>query len=168
MMAKAAIQAGSSRHICRSPQGRKGFTLVEMMVTILVLGILASLAAPSFAELIASQRTRMAASDLFTSLLRARSEAIKRNGSTIIVAKSGGWANGWQVTVVNSNDPPVDDHGATAGLNISGPATITYNRSGRTDSGTLQLQVASSSYSSVLRCVEIDTSGRPTVRSGTC
>ena len=52
-----------------------GFTLIELMVTIAIAAILATLAAPSFREYIVSQRIKNASFDLFTALTLARSEA---------------------------------------------------------------------------------------------
>jgi len=52
--------------------------MVELLVTLAVATILATVAIPSFSGLIASQRAKTAASELFASLLKARSDAISR------------------------------------------------------------------------------------------
>lgn len=62
--------------------GRKrtqsGFTLLELMVTLMVAGTILAMAAPSFREFILNSRMTGSANDLLTSLNLARSEAIKR------------------------------------------------------------------------------------------
>ena len=56
-----------------------GFTLVEMLTVLTIVGILAMTAAPSFSPLIASKRAEAAATDLYIALVTARGEATKRN-----------------------------------------------------------------------------------------
>jgi type IV fimbrial biogenesis protein FimT len=60
----------------RSPNG---FTLVELLVTIAVAGILFVLAAPSFNSFIDKYRAKRAADTLSAFLINAKTEAIKRN-----------------------------------------------------------------------------------------
>src|SRR5512133_2253989 len=78
--------------------GSQGFTLVELLVTLAVAGILASLAMPSYREFVANQRIKTASFDLMSSLTLARSEAIKRAAQVTVAPAGGTWANGWSVT----------------------------------------------------------------------
>ena len=56
-------------------QLKRGFTLVELMVTIAVIVILATIAAPSMNNLIAKQRLNSAIRELSNTLGKARSQA---------------------------------------------------------------------------------------------
>lgn len=56
-----------------------GFSLIEAMVVVAVIAILATVAAPSYIELIGKQRLKGAASVLYGDLQYARSEAVQRN-----------------------------------------------------------------------------------------
>lgn len=56
-----------------------GFNLVELMISLAVLGILISLGAPSFSSWLQNQQTRAAAEATLNGLQVARSEAVARN-----------------------------------------------------------------------------------------
>lgn len=64
---------------------QRGFTLVELMVTVVVLGIFLSIAVPSFRSLLEAQRVKAMAYDMVADLSLARSEALKR-GSDLTLA----------------------------------------------------------------------------------
>lgn len=57
----------------------RGFTLLELIITITIVGILAALALPSFQGILANTRTRATAESFSLGMQLARSEAIKRN-----------------------------------------------------------------------------------------
>lgn len=59
----------------------QGFTLVEMVITLVVAAILFAVAIPSFNNLVNSNRLTTGANALIGALNTARMEAIKRNGS---------------------------------------------------------------------------------------
>ena len=66
------------------PRHSLGFTLIELMVTVSVLGVLMAIALPSFQPLIERWRVRQVESHLESSLQFARSEAIKRGGNVVM------------------------------------------------------------------------------------
>nr|WP_279052249.1 GspH/FimT family pseudopilin [Acinetobacter tandoii] len=53
----------------------RGFTLIELMVTIAVLAIIATMAAPSFGNLVVKQKLNGNARDFITTLNQAKSQA---------------------------------------------------------------------------------------------
>jgi type IV fimbrial biogenesis protein FimT len=75
-----------------------GFTLIELMVTIAVLAVLLTVAAPSFNSQVANYRTRTGAEGIVNGLQLARSEAIRRNTDVSFTLNSG---TGWTVAVVS-------------------------------------------------------------------
>jgi len=99
-------QLGNERRRGEIP---RGFTLIELMVAIMVLGILLGVAVPSFRDAALSSRLTAYANDLVASAQIARSEAIKRNAPVTLCASSngttcatsGGWQVGWIVRLAD-------------------------------------------------------------------
>lgn len=92
----------------------KGFTIIELMITLAVATILLGLAAPSFNDIIKDSRLTTQINGLSASLNLARSEAIKRS-LTVTVCKSangtacgGEWQQGWIVFVDNNGNGAVE------------------------------------------------------------
>jgi prepilin-type N-terminal cleavage/methylation domain-containing protein len=151
-----------------------GFTLIEMLTVLTIVGILAMTAAPSFSPLIASKRAEAAATELYISLVTSRSEATKRNADATLAQKTGGWQLGWQVTVVDPTDATrtltVDDHPAANGVTVSGPANVVYQSSGRVQGNTNPSFVVTAVHGSSTeqRWVCVDLSGRPLAKASSC
>ena len=83
-----------------------GFTLVELMIVLVIAAVLLAIAAPGFRTLLERNRLQSASSNLFASLMLARSEALKRNqpvwvckGATSCETSGtdGDWDVGWIV-----------------------------------------------------------------------
>jgi type IV fimbrial biogenesis protein FimT len=149
----------------------QGFTLLELLIAVAMFSVITAFAVPSFSQIAATQRVRSVASDLHTTLLRARSEAVKRNGEVAIEAAGSGWNSGWRIVDIRNPDAP-----ETIELrqDLPGGATITvtearlvYRESGRLAAAG-NLEVASSAISTIRRCVRTDLAGRPFVETGAC
>jgi type IV fimbrial biogenesis protein FimT len=149
-----------------------GFTLVEVMVVVAILGVLAAIAGPSFRSFIGTMNSKSAAFDLVGDLTAARSEAIKRNQVTTVVPVGGNWANGWQV--IASGATVRARPALTSALSIaSAPAAgVTFQPNGRLGAETADTNFGwfiSSSISGVTsRCVVITPTGSARSKSGTC
>lgn len=102
----------------------RGFTLIELMVTIAVLAILLTLAAPSFNDFFQRYRLRGAADDVVTLMAMARSEAIARNRNVAIVFSGTGEA--WCVGGAAAAEPAAPGELVTSvpTCNCSGDCTI--------------------------------------------
>jgi len=159
------------QHAC-SPvawQRARGFTIIEMMTTLAVLAILATIAAPSLSNLVRDQRVKTATFDVYASLVFARSEAIKRNADIDVAPSGADWAAGWEVRV-QSDGTVLKRQDALPGMSIATPAgAVTYRRDGRISGGAVPILVVKSAESNSItaRCVLIDLSGRPNIKVDT-
>jgi|TARA_R110000772_G_scaffold64210_3_gene143745 type IV fimbrial biogenesis protein FimT len=80
-----------------------GYTLIELMVTVAVVAVLATVAIPNFSTFISNSRERADVQSMLKALVAARSEAVVRARPVILTANGGDWAKGWQ-TWVDLND----------------------------------------------------------------
>jgi type IV fimbrial biogenesis protein FimT len=155
----------NGRHPTHARRHAAGFTLTELLVAMAIVGILATVAVPSFQGLIASQRAKTFASELFATLVRTRSEAIVRNAKVTLSPKAGGWASGWQILDPAGN--LLEDRGAAAGVMVAGPAGMTYRPSGRVQAGAAStfLITTTSGSTTNYQCVSVDLTGRPYMKA---
>lgn len=88
--------------------GQGGFTLIELMVAVTVLGILLALAIPSFVDLMRNSQRSSAVNDLLADMTFARSESARRGRIMAVCANDPGsdtgkcagasdWVKGWIV-----------------------------------------------------------------------
>lgn len=162
----------------------KGFSLVELMITISVASILLTVAVPSFQSLMKESRLTTQANEFMTALHYARSEAVKRGMRVTICRSVDGatcngddWQDGWlifsdadpvgSVDVDNGDEilrvfPKLNESSLNGGSNFS--SRVTYLRNGRSQgnnnlpNGTFTLCNQDGA-----RKIVINASGRPRV-----
>ncbi|MDO3380793.1 GspH/FimT family pseudopilin [Gilvimarinus algae] len=88
------------------PGKNKGFTLIELMVTLVVAAIFMAIAMPNFSTLIVNGRSDGLGEELAAVLQATRAEAVKRGRRVSLCASNadgtgcaGDWANGWLMFV---------------------------------------------------------------------
>lgn len=170
----------------------RGFTLVELLVVLAMMGILLTIAVPGYAFLLHSSRLATVTNDLVSALQLARSEAIKR-GMRITVCKTSNamestpvcdstadWQQGWLVFadggtkgVIDTDDTLLRVHDrlpAAAVITTSNYSSyISYLSSGRSQgsnglaNGTIRVCVASNQ-----REIIINNTGRVRLKASTC
>lgn len=148
-----------------------GFTLIELLVTLTVLGIVMTLAAPSFADFVKSNRLKTTAFDLVVSLNYARSEAIKRNADATVTPAASGWSSGWSVQAAGQTFKIFE---APGGIQINPLADgaawsvpVTFKRNGRPAGFTTMfftVRLNTVGDNRFVRCVLLDFGGAATIR----
>lgn len=146
----------------------RGFTLIEMLVVVLIAAVLATIALPSFSELMATQRLKTASYDLQSSLWLARGEAVKSKSSVEVkkTLSSGTWSEGWQVV---SNGTTLRDIPALNRVQVVPQGTsvnsVSVNRAGRLSTGGQTWLLSVPDYPAIAgRCVSISLSGMVSVK----
>ena len=161
----------TGRSLAARPRRRagRGFTLVEMMTVVSIVAILVTVAAPSFAEMVATQRVRAAASALTESLWLARAEATKRN--TDVGFAFADAQTGWTIRDPAGSATPLLVQSGFAGIEFTtqgGDAVrFNFNAYGRLSAGGGWVQVGDA-HAGVYRCVAVSTTGRATTTKGPC
>lgn len=90
MTTPPAIAARVARHADATRARPRGFTIIEMVVVLIVVGLIVTLAAPSMSRMIARHRVQGVQAELLGDLQLARSEQARRNGNVESVSVSFG------------------------------------------------------------------------------
>lgn len=167
-----------------------GLTLMELLVTIAVLGVLLGIGLPAFGGLVQENRLTAATNHFVAALHATRSEAVRRN-LRVTLCKSanadqcvatGGWEQGWIVFVDSdstgerSEDDPIliVGGGFRDGISIAGNAMvenyISYVGLGSTRraNGSLQMGTITLCAGDSGRRIIISRTGRARVQSAQC
>ena len=141
-----------------------GFTLIEILLVIVIMGIFLTLAAPSFVTFTSGQKVKTASFDLYAAMMFARSEAIKRRVNvTVAPTDAVDWKNGWTV-VATGVATPLRTQDSLSGVVFSGATSVVYRLDGRLTSAAalgvlIQPQTANSTIQN--RCIRVDLTGLP-------
>jgi type II secretion system protein H len=129
----------------------KGFTLIELMVVVVMLGIFAAIAVPSFSTMIEKNRVEGSASELYRLLLSARSDAVTKRSPAIVAYTS---PDAWNIqqqgqTVRGYVFPSSLNHTQSVG-------SLTFSPDG---TGSAAVMTVSSDRSNTLYTVTVRPSG---------
>jgi len=145
-----------------------GMTLVELMVSLTIIGIVVGLGVPAFRDYLNNSKIRAAGDSITAGLNRARMEAIMRNTPVVFTPN----ATGWQIVITATGQVVAQSESAQFGSNLAtapSAASISFNGRGRTTSvANFTLGISSpvsgacAAVGGTIRClqVEVSTSGQ--------
>ena len=131
LLQNSAATASANFNKTASRKNEAGFTIIELLIIVLMLGIFASIAVPGWLAFINRQRVRTVNDRVLQTLRSAQSEA-KRTKSDIVV------------TFSTTNDPPTATINTTATPAPTPPIqTVTFNAGGEIKPGQVKLSADS-------------------------
>ncbi|HZF81735.1 MAG TPA: prepilin-type N-terminal cleavage/methylation domain-containing protein [Rubrivivax sp.] len=136
------------RAVASTPPRTRGFSVVELMIGVALMGLLAALAAPSFSDWLRNARVRTVADALQSGLRLGQAEAVRRYRQVVlfrtasqvcnetVTASNAG--NFWALrTVALTAGDPVETvrcgvlADVAAGVTINGPTALCFSAGGR-------------------------------------
>jgi len=155
---------------------QRGFTILELMITVTVAGILSMMAFPSFVTMTKNNRLTTQANDFILALNITRSEAVKRGIPTTITYSTGNWANGWTIATTDATpvilrigDALQDSMILT---NDNSNTILTYSSSGtaagNSNAAPGNFELCDDRTGEIGRQISISTTGRVSVADLTC
>ena len=110
-----------------------GFSLIELMISVVIMAILMTLAVPGFQTWLQNSQIRNAAESIQNGLQRARAEAVGRNRDVTFVLGAG---SSWVIGVVGSGEVIESRSAGEGSRNVTvavipaGSTTVTFNNLG--------------------------------------
>lgn len=166
----------------------RGFTLIELMVTLAIMVVMLSWAVPSFRTIIQNNRITTQANEFLSAISIARSEAIKRGVSVSLCSStdqatcSGAatWENGWIVFSDGTGVPGALDgtdtilrvgqayEGASTLAAAGGAPTLSFDPAGRALAASTFTLSTPDCKGNEIRTITIALTGRAAVTRTAC
>lgn len=161
----------------------EGFTLIELIVTIVIAGILMSMAAPAFTKFLLDAKLGGQARALSSEIQRARSEAARLNQNVVLCASANGTScgtswSGLRIIFLDNNRNNTRDAGeeilrVSEALNsnqtLAGPASgfLQFRSSGQANSA-VTFKICDGRTGNNGRLITVSLTGRSEIAMTSC
>lgn len=144
-----------------------GFTLIEMMVTLLVIAVLLVIGVPSLKKMTINRHADKLAQELQIDIMYARNQALS-SAKDITIEPNGQWNEGWLIkegtALLRISNPR-----AKAGEIASSATVIEFNKFGRLTSGNTEIKVAVNDCTgNRIRTIKINALGQIVTKVDPC
>ncbi|WP_179287542.1 GspH/FimT family pseudopilin [Paraferrimonas haliotis] len=155
----------------------KGFTLIELMVTIIVAVVLIGVGVPQLTDLYEKQRASAAINRIQSSVLLARNQA-QSYGTRVTVCPrssgkcSGNWSSGFTIFISDTSGNLVEQLRKVEGFNNKDKIYFNHNALTFDANGSANVTAGSFTYcpsneSTNARRLNVSTMGRTEIKTGT-
>lgn len=138
----------------------RGFTIIELLITMVILGVIAVLAIPAFGDQLARRRLEGVATDLSTDLQFARSQAVSSGGDVRLRSTST------TTYVIDNGAGTVTYKTVTlpAGITMTNGVTVSFDATRGAAAAAQSFALASAQTSAAMQ-VDVNAMGRASVCS---
>lgn len=156
----------------RIPPRQQGFTIIELVVVLIVLGLIIAISIPSFQSSTARSALKSTTMDLIASINNSRAQAISLGAVATLEATDGSsWSNGWDMSMAAPHDGENQSFLARSNVTVTatgGETSIDFRRDGTT-SAQVTFRICHSGISGENgREISINRLGRTTNKEYRC